>query len=123
MLEVTIRQKLIEYVTSQLSLQEFQRWFVPATWDVHLSREQGAMDLTYRIDLRLAEYTSGHLPESQLRSELGKLLSHATFTIGGRASSAIQTSDNATQISWRTTMSDAAGQSRSFGTLSVEVLA
>jgi hypothetical protein len=122
MLELTVRQKLIEYVASRISLQEFQRWFVPATWDVHLSGEQGAIDLAYRIELRLAEYTSGHLPENQLRSELGELLCRATFTVG-RAVSVIQTSDNATQVTWQTTTSGAVGQLRSFGTLSVEVLA
>lgn len=123
MLELTIRKKLIEYVTSRISLQEFQRWFVPATWDVHLSGEQGAVDLAYRIELCLAEYTSGHLPENQLRSEFGGLLTRATITVG-RATSGIQTSDNATQVNWQPiTSGDAVGQSRSFGTLSVTVLA
>ncbi len=78
MLELELRRKLIQYLLGNMSLREFQQWFVPTTWDIHLSTEPGAIDLTYKIDLRLAEYTSGHLPENQLRREFGDFSSRVT---------------------------------------------
>ena len=121
MLELEIRQKLINYLINAISLSQFQEWFVPNTWDVHLSGEQGAIELTNDIELRLSEYSSGHLPEEQMRKEFSQLLSHATFTFG-RASSVIQTSDNSVQFVWKPATPLEVGQPKSFGTVSVEVL-
>src|SRR5688500_4512637 len=121
MLEIELRKKLIQYVIGKVPLREFQQWFVSETWDIHLSGEQGAISLTYKVELRLAEYSSGLLPENQLRHELSDLLSNATFTFR-RASSVIQTSDNSAQLTWQPATPLGMGQPKYFGTLSVEVL-
>ncbi|SRR6266852_4440143 len=117
MLELELRRKLIQYILGNISLREFQQWFVPTTWDIHLSTEPGAIDLTYKVELRLAEYTSGHLPENQLRREFGELLSKATFSMS--SSPLIQTSSSSQPIEWQLLTSVAEGQSQSSGTLSV----
>ncbi|SRR6266545_1724490 len=122
MLELIIRQKLIDYLQNAISLDEFQEWFVPNTWDIHLSGEPGAIALTNDIELRLSEYSSGHLPEAQMRREFSQLLSYATLTLGSVSSSPrIQASSSSESITWQVLTPVAEGQSRSFGTVSVEV--
>ena len=113
MLELEIRQRLINYLLDRISLREFQEWFIPNTWDIHLSGEpQGAIALTNDIELRLSEFSSGHLPEVQMRREFSQLLSQATFTLG-KASSVIQTSDNSAQLTWQPATPLGAGQPKS----------
>ena len=34
-LEKQIRKKLVQFLTGKMSLREFNRWFVPAVWDVN----------------------------------------------------------------------------------------
>ncbi|MDT4953580.1 MAG: hypothetical protein QOJ02_1718 [Acidobacteriota bacterium] len=81
MLDIEIRNRLSRYLSSQISLRELQEWFVPATWDVDQSPNQTARHLAYSIELRLAEYTSGHLSENELRHELLQFLMSYEATI------------------------------------------
>lgn len=118
MLELEIRQKLINYLLNVISLSQFQEWFVPNTWDIHQSGEQGAIALTSDIELRLSEYSSGHLPEARMRREFSQLLSYATLTFGPSNASRIQTSSGTESITWQVLTPAVEGQFRSFGTLS-----
>lgn len=72
---------MTQYLDSKLSLQEFQEWFASATWDVDRSENISAQDLAYAIELRLAEYTSGHLPEDELRQELYPFVESYTVNV------------------------------------------
>lgn len=122
MLELQIRQRLISYLINAISLRDFQEWFIATTWDIHLSGEIGTIALTNDIELRLSEFSSGHLPESQMRREFSQLLSFATLTLGsGSSSPQIHSSSSSKSITWQVLTPVAAGQSRSFGTVSVEV--
>ncbi len=47
-------------MAGELSLQEFDAWFVPATWRVEQLDDPRAEELTWEIYLRLAEYSNGH---------------------------------------------------------------
>ena len=69
----TIHRWLKRFLDSEISLSEFQQWFVPATWDVDDLESEEAQEFASEIALRLAEYTSGHLSESELQSELVQL--------------------------------------------------
>jgi hypothetical protein len=75
-LEATIREHLLRYLAGDLTLQEFEDWFVPATWNqigrVPLSTER----LIGEIELRIAEFTSGHRPEDEVREFLARALTH-----------------------------------------------
>lgn len=84
MIENEIRQKLRQYLDGQASLAEFQRWFVPATWDIQLTGEFGAIELTGEIELRLAEHSSGHLHVEAMNEEFRNLLSrhHLAMVVG-----------------------------------------
>lgn len=73
-LELAIRQRLAEVLAGETPLQAFDAWLVPATWDVNRDRDPVAFDLINEINLRLAEYTRGHLTESELRDQLRPLI-------------------------------------------------
>ena len=74
-LDAQIRTQLARYLTRAITLDEFQEWFVPEAWAV----EAGSLayDLAQTIELLLAEYTSGHRTEDELREEFGAL----TFSV------------------------------------------
>lgn len=68
-----IRQHLAEYVLGMAQLQEFEDWFVPATWDIHKSNDPEAEALTDEIESNLSEYTGGQLSREDLRKILSGL--------------------------------------------------
>jgi len=76
-LATMIESRLRAYLSREASLQEFEDWFVPSTWDVRNRQGETVRQLAYAIELRLAEYTAGHLTESELQHELRQLISNA----------------------------------------------
>lgn len=66
-LAAAIRDQLARYLKGEASLREFEEWFTAHTWDVDRIGDQEAQDLTYEIELRLAEFTNGHWTEDDLR--------------------------------------------------------
>ncbi len=68
-----IRDHLARYVEGELSLSALDEWFVPATWDVDRTADRVAIDLTYEIVLRLAEYSNGDCTEQELKALLRPL--------------------------------------------------
>ena len=66
-LERAIRDRLHRYTSGQITLQEFDLWFVQATADVDRMGSQAEIDLTYEIFLRLAEYDHGDWTADQLK--------------------------------------------------------
>ena len=73
-LDLDIRQRLVTYLTAEMTLRAFQEWYLPATWPVNTRRHGAVEDLVNRIDLRLAEFTSGHWSEDELKEQLRPLV-------------------------------------------------
>ena len=73
-LDLRIRDRLADYVLGHQTLVEFEDWFAPVAMEIERSDNPAAMSLAYLIELRLAEYTSGHWTESELK---GMLSPHA----------------------------------------------
>lgn len=71
--ESEIRQKLIEHLSDRLSLDDFEDWLVAHSWNMHQDSAPSAQDLASALELALYEYSSGHLTEAELRSELMSL--------------------------------------------------
>jgi len=67
-----IRKRLTQWVDGNISLREFQEWFVPATWNIHLANDPEAEGLADDIEMALSQYTSRVLPIEDLRRELAK---------------------------------------------------
>lgn len=72
-IEKEIREKLSDYLSGTLSIQAFQEWFIPATWNIEKHASENLRKLVYGVELRLAEYTNGHLSPNELKVYLKSL--------------------------------------------------
>ncbi|MBI4460470.1 MAG: hypothetical protein HY648_10490 [Acidobacteria bacterium] len=71
-----IRKQLQEYLAQRISLDQFEDWLVSASWNMHKHADKDAQHLVGAIELRLAEYSRGHLGDSELKYELGMILAY-----------------------------------------------
>ena len=69
-----IRERLAMFLDGRIDLDAFEDWFVQNTWNIHLSGSRSAEALTFAIEESLSEYSSHHLTEVELRSELQSLV-------------------------------------------------
>lgn len=90
-LSTEIRDRLVQYLARDITLREFQEWFVPTTWNLDESTDSSAADLAADIELRLAEYTGGHLDEAEVRAAFALLVSR--YTSGPRTRTQIGSSN------------------------------
>jgi len=81
-LDLAIRDKLASYLVGEISLAEFEDWFVPASWNVAQSNNQNAINLVYEIELWLAEYSDGHWREDELKQHFRSLVIDYKVDIG-----------------------------------------
>jgi hypothetical protein len=75
--ESKIREKLGHYLRGDLPLDQFEDWLVQNSWDMHKDSDEPSQKLASAVELRLAEYSSGHLDEGALRDELRQLVNPA----------------------------------------------
>jgi hypothetical protein len=80
-MDTAIREWLSRYLRSEVSLRDFQRWFVPTTWDIDRTDALAARELAALVDLRLAEYTSGFWSEDELRQLLRRAVENQSLEI------------------------------------------
>lgn len=73
-IEKQIRQNVRAVGEGRLSLDDFQRWFVPISWDIEASQDHSVIALVHGIDGILAESSAAHWSESDLREELAKAI-------------------------------------------------
>jgi hypothetical protein len=64
--DISLRIQLARYLTGEISLPEFRRWFLPTIWDL-AEDDQLLSPLARRVELRLAEYSNGHWTEDDLK--------------------------------------------------------
>ena len=76
-----LRSRLATYVEGNSSLSEFRDWFDLETWDTAGKSDSLFLDLVGEIELRLAEFTNGHLSENELRRHLETLLPEVDFQL------------------------------------------
>lgn len=74
--ENQIREKIGRYLSHEISLDNFEDWIVERSWNMHMDSGQPAQKLVSAVELRLAEYASEHLSESELRDELRQFVSN-----------------------------------------------
>jgi hypothetical protein len=60
------------YVSGWISREQFEDWFIPATWDAQLDPD--TRKLVNRIKLRLAEFLNEDWTEPELKQELSRLV-------------------------------------------------
>src|SRR5687768_10744942 len=81
-LDVAIREQLARYLRGEMSIAEFEDWFIPATWNVDQVGNDVARELTYEIQLRLAEFSYPHWTEAELKELLIPLVHHYRMRLG-----------------------------------------
>jgi hypothetical protein len=79
--DVEIKLWLDRYLRREIILREFQRWFVPSTWNIDETENRVARDIAAYIDLKLAEFSNRHWTEDELREQLGQILENQTYEI------------------------------------------
>jgi hypothetical protein len=72
-IDLVIRASLVRYLSDDISLAEFEGWFVPVAWGIERTGNRDAIELAGEIELRLAEFSNGHWSEPELRSKLASL--------------------------------------------------
>jgi len=65
-----LENKLKDYIAGDITLSEFEGWFVPAYWNIHHRRDDDLSQIVYEIELRLAEYSNGDWSEEELKGLL-----------------------------------------------------
>jgi hypothetical protein len=73
-----IRKKLALVADGELSLDAFEDWFVPNSWNMHKDSSLDAIDLASSIHHLLSERNERILSKSELR---GELLEHVGYRI------------------------------------------
>jgi hypothetical protein len=73
-LENKLRKKLASYLLGKISLEDFEDWFVSASWNVSQSKNHVAINLVYEIELWLSEYSDGFRSENELKLLLRPLV-------------------------------------------------
>jgi hypothetical protein len=80
--------RLSSYVGGESSLEAFDQWFVPTTWDINEVEDPIAYYISGEISLLLAEYTQGDRTEDELKAALLLLIeSHAVVPAGAGTAS------------------------------------
>lgn len=72
-LEQQICEHLRQYLANQISLEAFEEWLVPNTWNVEQAGDPAAENLAYDIEFLLAEHSSGQQTTEELRRLLSRV--------------------------------------------------
>src|SRR6266478_6482604 len=75
-----VQRYLANYLNGEISLSQFRDWFDTETWDLDMQPDTSLGQMVGEIELRLAEFTSGHRTEDDLRAVLQPLLQREPVT-------------------------------------------
>lgn len=70
-LDQQIRARLAQYLAGDISLEDFEGWLTPASWELEEPGAAAAEALASAIMLKLAEFSNGDWTEEELRDALG----------------------------------------------------
>lgn len=72
----SLREHIQQFLGDVLPLDDFEDWLVGASWNMHRNADREVQQLVGAVELRLAEYSQGHLDPLDLKHELHMLLLH-----------------------------------------------
>jgi len=78
-LEMQICEKLQRFVSSNITLAEFNHWFTPRTWDTRKMEDENLENLANEIELRIAEYSNGDWTKKELKEILKPLVTPKVY--------------------------------------------
>jgi hypothetical protein len=70
-----LQTELSRYLNNATTLKEFRDWFDDETWGLAAEPNSRVRSIAGEIELRIAEFTSGHLAEHELRKFFRPLVS------------------------------------------------
>jgi len=73
-LDIEIRDRLASYIVGEISLKDFEDWFVPVSWNIIHSGNLSAINLAYEVELWLAEFSDGYWSEDELKEHFKPLV-------------------------------------------------
>lgn len=71
----------MRYLSNECTLGEFRDWFDDETWGLAADTDSPLRQLAGEIELRIAEFTNGHLAEADLRRQLEDRLFEYDFQV------------------------------------------
>jgi hypothetical protein len=77
---IELRTQLLRYLNASTALEEFRDWFDDATWGLAADPDSPARRIAGEIELRMAEFTNGHLTEQELKEFLRALAPDSTVS-------------------------------------------
>ncbi len=72
--EAELRNRIGALLSGDVSLDDFEDWFTVASWNAHKDSPYSAQQLVGAVELRLGEFSSGHLSYDELQQELEALI-------------------------------------------------
>jgi len=73
-IETQIRDNIRKVADDELSVHDFEQWFVPMSWNIENCGDPSAIAVVHKIDGILSESSSGNWSESDLRDELANVI-------------------------------------------------
>jgi hypothetical protein len=67
-----IREHLAQLLSEQISLDDFEDWFVPYSWNIHKQGDEASQRFAYAIEHALSRFSQD---SGELRDRLSELLS------------------------------------------------
>jgi len=77
-LNLEIREKLTHYISGNISLSAFRKWFSPRAWNIDQRADILTARIVHEIDLVLAEFDHGDWTEEELKRLLTPLVKENT---------------------------------------------
>ncbi len=68
-----IRKQLARWLDGEISLEQFEDWFLPETWNLEIENDSEAEFLADEIELNLSEYSDKLLTIADLRQEMVRI--------------------------------------------------
>jgi len=69
-----LQAHLSQYVNNAVTLEQFRDWFDVETWGLAAEPDSLVRQIAGETELRMAEFTNGHLTEDELRNLLRSLV-------------------------------------------------
>ena len=69
-----IRKQILNFLRDDIDIEQFDDWMVENSWNIHERGDIATQRLCFAIELKLAEYSAGHLSENALKQELLPLM-------------------------------------------------
>ena len=85
-LDVEQREKISRYLSDDLTLEAFYRWFTPEAWNIHQRADRQTAEVFHEVDLLLAEFAQGDWDEQEVKRRLTPFVTTYVIRSGGAQS-------------------------------------